>query len=204
MIVEWVHQTMGAFGYLGIALLMFAESVFPPIPSELIMPLAGFSSFRGSLALPGVIVAGTVGSVVGALPLYYLGKLVGTERLVYWADRYGRWLTISGKDIRRADGWFDRHGYKVVFFARCVPGIRSLISIPAGFSEMPLLPFLLYTILGSLLWTSALACAGFFLGQNYHVVDTYIGPIGTILLVCLALACVAWVLWRKREKALWR
>jgi len=146
--VQWIENLMTSLGYLGIVLLMFVENVFPPIPSELIMPLAGFTASRGDLNLALVILAGTVGSVLGALPLYFLGRLVGEERLVAWADRYGKWLTVRGKEIRKADDWFDRHGHKTVLFGRLVPGVRSLLSIPAGLSEMPMPKFLLYTSIG--------------------------------------------------------
>lgn len=139
--LEWVQNTMSSLGYPGIALLMFIENIFPPIPSELIMPLAGFTAVRGDLSFVGVVLAGALGSLLGQLPLYYLGRWVGEDKLVAWADRYGKWLTVSGKDIRRADDWFDKHGHKTVFFARLVPGVRSLISIPAGLSEMHLPTF---------------------------------------------------------------
>ena len=105
--LDWLQHLMQSLGYVGIVLLMFLENVFPPLPSELIMPLAGFAASRGELDIALVIVAGTLGSVLGALPLYYLGKLVGEARLAAWADRYGKWLTLSGNEIRGADAWFD-------------------------------------------------------------------------------------------------
>jgi membrane protein DedA with SNARE-associated domain len=189
---DWIHTIMNTLNYPGIAFLMFLEVVFPPIPSEIIMPLAGFTASNGSLNVIGVILAGTVGSMVGAVVFYYLGKIVGTERLVMLADKYGKWLTVSGKDVRKADYWFDRHGNKVVFFCRLVPGIRSLVSIPAGVSEMKLLPFLLYTLVGTLIWNIALTYAGFALGENYEVVDQYMGDSGKIVLGILVVLAATW------------
>ena len=146
---EWILGFMNSLGYPGIVLLMIAENLFPPLPSELILPAAGFAAAQGKLNLMGVVLAGALGSVLGTLPLYYLGRIVNEERLVVWADRYGRWLTLRGKDIRKADDWFDRHGPKAVLFGRMIPGIRSLLSLPAGMSEMPLPSFLIYSAIGS-------------------------------------------------------
>jgi membrane protein DedA with SNARE-associated domain len=196
--VQWIENLMTSLGYLGIVLLMFVENVFPPIPSELIMPLAGFTASRGDLNLALVILAGTVGSVLGALPLYFLGRLVGEERLVAWADRYGKWLTVRGKEIRKADDWFDRHGHKTVLFGRLVPGVRSLLSIPAGLSEMPMPKFLLYTSIGTALWSTLLAVLGFTLGENYDTVEKYVGPIGYAALGLLGGAFLIWIVRRRR------
>ena len=198
--LEWIQNTMTSLGYPGVALLMFVENVFPPIPSELIMPLAGFTAGRGDLSFVGVVLAGALGSLVGQLPLYYLGRWVGEDQLVAWAERYGKWLTVSGKDIRRADDWFDKHGHKTVFFARLVPGIRSLISIPAGLSEMHLGMFLLYSALGTSLWALILASLGAVLGENYDVVDTYLGPVSFVVLGGLLLWAIVWVVRRKRTR----
>lgn len=197
---EWVQNLMDSMGYLGILLLMVLENVFPPIPSELIMPSAGFAASRGDLNLVLVILMGTLGSVIGTLPLYYVGRAFGEERLVAWADRHGKWLTLSGKDIRRADDWFDRHGSKAVLFGRMVPGIRSLLSLPAGMSEMPMGKFLLFSAIGSGMWASLLAGAGFLLGEHYDRVEEYVGPASRIILGMLAVAAVAWFLRRKREQ----
>lgn len=133
---------------------MFAENVFPPIPSELIMPAAGFSAARGDLNILLIIVAGTFGSVLGALPLYYLGTLFNKERLMVFTERYGKYVFIKSEDVLSSNAWFDKHGKKVVFFGRMVPGIRSLISIPAGMNKMPIASFLVLTALGSSIWTT--------------------------------------------------
>lgn len=199
--VEWIKNLMDSLGYVGIVALMFLENVFPPIPSELIMPLAGFTSAQGDLTFIGVVLAGTLGSVIGALPLYYLGRVVGEERLKQWADRYGKWLTVSGKEIERADQWFERHGHKAVFFGRLVPGVRSLISIPAGISGMNVLQFLLYSAAGALIWTAVLAYLGRLLGQNYERVNEYLGPITYVVLGGLLIAGIIWVVRRKKRQA---
>jgi len=189
---------MESLGYVGIVLLMFLENVFPPIPSEVIMPLAGFTAASGELHLLGVIVAGMIGSVLGALPLYALGRAVGEDRLAAWADRHGRWLTVSGADVRRADDWFDQHGHRAVLYGRLVPGLRSLLSIPAGISGMPPVKFLLYTSLGTLTWSALLACAGYFLGENYKAVEHVLGPVGYVVLAVVVVAIGVRV-YRKRS-----
>lgn len=196
---EWILGFMNSLGYPGIVLLMIAENLFPPLPSELILPAAGFAAAQGKLNLMGVVLAGALGSVVGTLPLYYLGRVVNEERLVVWADRYGRWLTLRGKDIRKADDWFDRHGPKAVLFGRMIPGIRSLLSLPAGMSEMPLPSFLIYSAIGSGLWATLLAGAGYLLGNNYEVVEQYVGPIGTGVVALLVVSSVVWIVWRRRR-----
>ena len=196
---EWILGFMNSLGYPGIVLLMIAENLFPPLPSELILPAAGFAAAQGKLNLMGVVLAGALGSVLGTLPLYYLGRIVNEERLVVWADRYGRWLTLRGKDIRKADDWFDHHGPKAVLFGRMIPGIRSLLSLPAGMSEMPLPSFLIYSAIGSGLWATLLAGAGYMLGNNYEVVEQYVGPIGTGVVALLVVSSVVWIVWRRRQ-----
>ena len=174
--LDWVTNIISSFGYVGIALLMFLENVFPPIPSELIMPLAGFTVTQGKLSMQFVILAGTLGSVLGVLPWYYVGKLVGEKRLREWIDKYGKWLTLSGADIDRSKRWLDKYGKATVFFGRLVPGIRTFISVPAGLDKMSLVPFILYSFAGSFIWTALLTYAGFILGNNFQLVEKYIGP----------------------------
>lgn len=178
---------IGSTGYVGIVALMFVENVFPPIPSEYIMPLAGFLVAEGRLSLAGIIVAGTLGSTLGALPLYYLGKRFGEERLKNFAARYGRWLTVSPEDIERANAWFRRHGAATVFFCRLIPGIRSLISIPAGLNRMNIFSFLFFTTLGAAVWTSLLAYAGYLLGNNFHEVEEYFDPATYVILAVIVI-----------------
>ncbi|MBX5462619.1 MAG: DedA family protein [Steroidobacteraceae bacterium] len=177
----WVTQVLASAGYAGLVFLMFAENVFPPIPSELIVPLAGYMASSGKLALAGVIAAGTLGSVLGALPLYYFGRKLGYERTLAFARNHGRWLTVCEPDIRRAKRWFDRHGGAAVFFCRLVPGIRSLISLPAGIGEMNLAAFIVCTGAGSALWTALLAVAGYLLGRNFRDVEKYLDPVSWVV-----------------------
>lgn len=191
--LNWITNTISSLGYLGIGLLMFFENLFPPIPSELIMPLAGFTVARGQMQFIPAIAAGVLGTVIGALPWYYAGKILGTERLQQLADKYGKWISISSKDITKADRWFARHGSKAVFFCRLVPGVRTLISLPAGISGMHLIPFLLYSTLGTLLWVGLLTYLGYVLGDNYELVDEYLGPVSKIVVVTLVIAFILWV-----------
>lgn len=197
--IEWIQDVIGTLGYPGITALMFLENVFPPIPSEVIMTFAGFTTVRGELSFVGVVIAGTLGSVLSTLPLYYLGWVVGEDRLKRWADQYGKWLMISGRDIERARIWFDRHGSKAVFFCRLVPGIRSLISIPAGIAKMNPVTFLLYSALGTGLWTGFLTYMGRLLGENYAQIEHYLDPISYAILGSAVVGFVMWIRKRKRR-----
>lgn len=179
---SWIIETITLTGYLGIFLLMFIENVFPPIPSEFIMPLAGFMVVMDKFSLVGIILAGTLGALAGALPLYYLGAKLGKAKLQSFIDRQGKWLMLCPADIDRADQWFDKHGVKAVFVCRLIPGIRSLISIPAGFNQMHLGRFLLFSFIGTAIWTSLLACAGYFLGTNFRAVEGYLDIIVYIVI----------------------
>jgi len=155
------------------------------------MPLAGYVATRGEFSLFWVAAAGTLGSVLGALPLYYAGARLGEERLKALADRHGRWLTVSRRDIERAARWFDRHGAAAVFFCRLVPGLRSLISIPAGIRRMGLTRFLVYTTAGSGLWAAALTASGYALGANFGRVAEYLDPVSWAVFVLIAAFYVA-------------
>ncbi|AMT96895.1 MULTISPECIES: DedA family protein [Psychrobacter] len=194
---EWVLAIMVKFGYLGIVFAMFAENVFPPIPSELIMPAAGFAAARGDLNIFLVILTGTFGSVIGALPLYYLGTLFNKERLILFTEKYGKYVFIKAEDILSSNAWFDKRGKKAVFFGRMVPGIRSLISIPAGMNKMSLISFLTLTALGSSIWTTALTLAGFYLGKNYEVIATMLAPYSKLFLLLAIAIVIAWLIKRR-------
>ena len=180
---NWIKSIIEQFSYPGIAFLMILENVFPPIPSELIIPLSGFVSTQGKLSIAGVIIAGTLGSVAGAIVLYYVGKGIGAKRLRNWTKRHGRWIGLSTRDLDKSDDWFKRHGAKTVMFGRLVPGVRSLISIPAGVAGLDFRVFLLYTTLGSAVWTAGLAFAGRLLGRNYEQVEHVVGPVSTTVVV---------------------
>lgn len=189
---DWIIRIISSTGFFGIVLLMLVENVFPPIPSELIMPLAGYLASSGKMNFFMVVAAGTFGSVLGAVVLYGLGRRIGAERCKAFADRHGRWLTLSRADLDRADGWFQRHGAWAVFACRLVPGIRSLISVPAGIQRMPWGTFLIATTVGSAIWSTVLAAFGYLLGANFEQVGEVIDPISTAVVV----GCVAWYVWR--------
>lgn len=183
---DWIAQTFTTLGYWGIALAMFLENVFPPIPSEAVLPAAGMTARRGQLSVWGVIAAGFVGSLAGAVLWYYIGLWVGTERLRRWADRKGKYIGFSSKDIDRADAWFDRWGGPAVFVGRMIPGVRTLISVPAGFSEMPLGRFLAYSAAGTALWSAILVMVGWWLGQSAKMVEQAISWAGIVVFIAIA------------------
>ena len=169
---------------------MFLENLFPPIPSELIMPLAGFYVQQGYLHFVPVTLSGLLGTVLGALPWYGIGRLVNEQRIEAWLRNHGRWLGISVAELQRTKRWFERHGRAVVFWGRLVPGIRTLISVPAGMGMMPLLPFLVWTTLGSLIWTALLCLAGLALGEGYRQVAQWIDPVSSGVKVLLVITLV--------------
>jgi membrane protein DedA with SNARE-associated domain len=184
---EWIADMIARAGYLGVALLMLAENLFPPIPSELIMPLAGFVAARGELGLPGVIAAGALGSILGALPWYWAGHAFGPNRLKSLTQRHSRWLTISPRDVDRACTWFDRYGRSAVLVGRLVPTVRTLISVPAGLAHMPLGPFLAWSSVGTFTWTALLAGAGYLLEGHYGQVASYLDPVSKAVLALIVL-----------------
>ncbi len=192
-----ITQFIEATGYIGIVALMFLENLFPPIPSELIMPLAGFEAARGDKNLTLVIAAGSLGSLLGACFWYAVGRRVSEARLRRWAARHGRWLTIKPADVDRADAWFDRRGTLAVFLGRLVPTIRTLISVPAGLFGMPLPRFLLFTALGTATWTGLLAGAGYLLADQYRAVSAWLNPVSNGVVGLILLAYVVRLLrWR--------
>jgi len=200
-LAEWIPNVMNQLGYWGIGLLMFLENLFPPIPSELIMPLAGFTVAKGQMDFILVIIAGVVGTILGAFPWYYIGKFISEERLEHLADKYGKWISVSAKDIKKANNWFNEHGGKAVFFCRLVPGVRTLISLPAGINNMPLIPFTLYSTLGTTIWVTFLTFLGYKLGDNYELVDEYLGPISKIVLAIIVVFFVLWIVWKQMRRS---
>jgi membrane protein DedA with SNARE-associated domain len=194
----FITRLIGSAGYAGITLLMFLENVFPPIPSELIMPLAGFMTRNGGLMLFWVVVAGTLGSVLGAIPLYYAGRSIGPERLARWIADHGPWLAMSPRDLENAESWFSRHGASAVLIGRLIPAIRSLISIPAGIHQMNLAKFLLLTTLGSAAWTALLTVTGWTLGAQYGKVEKFLGPISNVLVAAMVVWYVVRVVQLRR------
>lgn len=187
---EMIVDVVSRAGYAGVFLLMLLENIFPPIPSELIMPLAGFVAAKGELNIYGVVVAGTAGSVAGALPWYYAGAWLGKDRLMDWTGRHGYWLTMCPEDIEKANQWFGRHGRSAVFFGRLLPTIRTLISVPAGLARMPMTGFIGYSTAGSLIWTALLALAGFILEAQYEKVADYVDPVSIAVVAIVAMIYV--------------
>lgn len=187
-IAQWINTVMQQLGYFGISLLMFLDNVFPPIPSELIMPAAGFTASQGQLNIVGVIIAGSCGSILAAIVLYWIGRLLNEDRLTAWLERYGKWIFLKPDDLKKANGWFNQHGRKIVFFGRMIPAIRSIISIPAGMSGMPFSLFLLYTSMGTIIWTSILGLAGYYLGNNLEKLSQWLSGIGNVVLIVVLIA----------------
>ncbi|HEX2185224.1 MAG TPA: DedA family protein [Chloroflexota bacterium] len=179
--------------YPGIALVMLIENLFPPIPSEFVMPFAGFLAARGELNFAATVVAGTIGSVVGAIILYFVGMWAGEPLIRLFVRRYGRYWLLSEADLDRTIQFFARYGEAVVFFGRVIPLVRSLISIPAGMSRMPLGRFLIFTTLGAAIWTTALAAAGLALGENWELIIGFVKQYERAILVVLALGVIAFV-----------
>ena len=188
----WITGFVEQSGYVGMALLMLLENVFPPIPSELIMPLAGYTAAQGQLDIIMVIVAGSGGSALGALFWYCVGRWLGCERIRRLAGRHGRWLTITPNEVDHAREWFRRHCGKAVFIGRLVPAVRTLISIPAGIAEMGLAKFLVYTTAGTVLWSGTLAAAGYLLGAQYQQVSHWLNPVSNVIVSVLAV----WYIYR--------
>jgi membrane protein DedA with SNARE-associated domain len=186
-VADWISGLVESGGYLAIVALVFLENVFPPIPSELILPLAGSVAGRGGISLVGAVVAATIGSVAGALGWYWVGWWLGLERLKSWAAKHGRWITLSPEEIERADAWFDRHSGKSVLIGRLIPTIRTLISVPAGISGMTLRRFLLFSTLGTAAWSALLIGAGYLLGEQYESVGNWLNPVSNLVAAGLGL-----------------
>ena len=178
----WARDAIASAGYPGLAGLILAENLFPPLPSELFLPLAGYYVGTGQMQFAAAVAAATLGSLLGALVIYALGRVGGRPLLL----RYGRFLRVREADIDRAESWFARWDGWVVLGGRLVPGVRSLVSVPAGLARMPLWRFALLTTLGSALWNAALIGAGWALGSNYEAIGDYIGPASTALIALLA------------------
>jgi membrane protein DedA with SNARE-associated domain len=179
---DWILNLIRGGSYPALALLTVVENVFPPIPSELILPLAGYLSRHGDLVIWWAIVAATAGSLIGSLPLYYLGRRMGRNRVREWVEKKGRWVAVTPDELERAQKWFEGHDGRSVFVGRLIPGLRSLVSIPAGTSKMPLGKFLTFTFAGSLIWSAALCLAGYALGAGYEMVDKVLDPIAWIVI----------------------
>jgi membrane protein DedA with SNARE-associated domain len=196
-IVGWVVDLMEALGAPGVGLAIALENVFPPLPSEVFLPLAGFAASRGDLSLVAAIVWTTIGSVVGALALYGIGAALGRDRLRAIVEKMP---LVDIGDVDKAEAWFAKHGPKAVFFGRMVPLVRSMISVPAGVERMSIGLFLALTAAGSLIWNSIFVVAGYLLGENWHIVEGYAGVLSKVVLVAIAIAVVVFVILRIRRR----
>ncbi|MFI6059172.1 DedA family protein [Streptomyces sp. NPDC051286] len=196
-IAGWAADLVDTMGGPGAGFAIALENLFPPLPSEVILPLTGFAAGQGVISLFSALFWTTLGSVVGAAVLYWIGMLFGRERMhAIWA----RLPLVKTSDLERTEEWFAKHGTKAVFFGRMVPIFRSLISVPAGLERMPMSIFLLLTTLGSLIWNSVLVLAGYWLGDQWDLVETYVGVISKVVLVLVAAALVLYIVVRVRSR----
>ena len=204
---EFIISLMGQFGYFGVFFLIALENVFPPIPSEVILLFGGFMTTYTSLNIALMVVAATLGSLLGAIVLYYIGKILNKERLKkIVSGKVGKVLRLKEKDIDMADHWFDTKGNKTVFFCRFIPIVRSLISIQAGMSDMPMAKFLLYTTVGSAIWNTVLIVIGNRVGENWESILGVFDQYSHIVLILLILIFVLFIVWfytkkQKKKKA---
>lgn len=187
---DWVIGMIEQFGYVGIVALMLAENLFPPLPSELIMPFAGFLAARGELNPVLVVACGALGSLLGAFPWYYAGRKLGAERLKHLAERHGRWVAITPDEVDRGKDLFDKHGPLVLVLGRLVPALRTVVALPAGMARLHPVPFALWTLLGSLLWTGVLTLAGYLLESQYERLSKWLNPVSTGIFVIIAIVYV--------------
>lgn len=199
---EWITHIMEQFGYWGIFFLIALENLFPPIPSEVILTFGGFVTTTSDLTVTGVITVATIGSVAGAVILYGIGRLLDVERLEKIIDRYGHILRLTKEDIHKADSWFDKYGVWTVFFCRMIPLIRSLISIPAGMSNMNFPLFLLFTTLGTLIWNTILVNLGAAVGASWREIVAYMDVFSNVTYIILAILFLFVVIWyiKKRKE----
>jgi membrane protein DedA with SNARE-associated domain len=200
---DWIFRLIEQAGLAGVFLLMLLETVFPPIPSEVIMPVAGIVAANGQMSLGGVIAAGTAGAMAGNLIWYIVARVVGLHRFRPLIERYGRWLTIDWPEVERAQLLFGRFGGAIVLVGRLIPTIRSVVSLPAGLVRMRLPSFLIWSTIGTAVWSSALTVAGYWLGQRAgDEIEKVVGPISTVIIVAIVVLYV-WrqLTWRKRHAA---
>jgi membrane protein DedA with SNARE-associated domain len=197
---DWVIDLINRTGYIGVFLLMFLETVFPPVPSEVIMPIAGLGAARGQMTLWGVIASGTAGAMFGNFFWYLLARVIGIDRFRPFIEKHGRWLTLDWLDVEKAEKLFGRFGGVVVGLGRMLPTVRSVVSIPAGLLHMRLKSFLIWSTIGTAAWSSALAVAGYLLGQQFADIEKVMGPLSAGVIVAIVIAYLYRQLtWRKRH-----
>jgi len=198
---DWVVRLIEESAYLGVGFLMFLETLFPPIPSEVIMPVAGVAAAKGKLDFTLTVAAGTAGAMLGNIVWYLAARALGHDRLRPFVHRHGKWLTIDWKDVERAHRWFENHGIALVFIGRVVPTIRSIISIPAGLLDMRFRNFVIASSIGTAAWTASLAGAGFLLQENFRDVERVVGPVSNLIIAALVLIYVTRLITHKRDNA---
>lgn len=198
-IADWSVRIMETLGGPGAAFLIALENIFPPLPSEVILPLAGFTASQGSMNLVSAIMWTTLGSLVGAVVLYKIGELLGRERIRHYARKLP---LVKVSDVDKAEKWFTKHENQAVFFGRMIPVVRSLISIPAGVEKMPMKIFLAYTWAGSMIWNTILISAGYLLGEQWHLVETYVGVLQYVVLATLAILVTRFIFKRLKKRKL--
>ena len=198
---ELIIQIMNEYGYIGICLLILVENVFPPIPSEVILTFGGFMTTQSEMTVLGVIILATIGSVLGAIILYLVGRLLNKDVIEKWLDgKVGKILRFKREDVEKANGWFEKRGKLTVLFCRCIPIVRSLISIPAGMSKMKVVPFILLTTLGSAVWNTVLVCLGNIAGNSWEKISGIIDKFSDIVLVVLIIAFVGFLIYHFAKK----
>ncbi|MFC7473390.1 DedA family protein [Dankookia sp. GCM10030260] len=197
--IDWLTDLVAAGGLLGVFALMLAENLFPPLPSEMVIPLAGVAAARGQMSLPGVILAGLAGSLAGNAVWFELARAFGTERMYRIIDRLHRFTRLGREEIGQAEAALRRNGPAAVCIGRMMPGLRTGISIPAGLVALPRSVFYIWTAVGTAIWTGGLALAGYLLQDSFHLVEYWAGPIGAGLALCVV-ALVGWQVWKARRR----
>lgn len=200
-ISEFMNRLVELLGYPGLFLVMLIENIIPPIPSEFVLPFAGFQVAEGQMSYPLVLLFTTAGAFAGTTAFYFLGRLLGDARVRNFIRRFGRWVLLREADYDEALSFFKKHDSKVIFWARFIPGIRSLISLPAGVAGMSFRRFSLFTVLGTVIWNAALVTAGMLLGQRWDSVLAVVDRLESVLWVLLALFVVGWFVWQRRRLA---
>lgn len=197
-LLEWITSVLESTGYLGLVILIALENIFPPIPSEIILPLTGFLIEQGKMNFIGALLASTTGSIIGALFLYFLSSKLGEHRVYKVADSYGKYLGLSKDDIQKSFIWFRKHGGKLILFGRVIPTIRSVISIPAGLAGMSMQKFILYTALGSAIWNAILILIGWALGEQWQQIYRHTKALENAVWIATAFG-IGWLIWKKKS-----
>ena len=190
---DWIVQLIDWGGYFGVFLLMLLETMFPPLPSELILPLAGMQAAQGPLGLGGVIVFATAGAMLGNFLWYLFARAIRPERFRYFIDHYGRWITMDWRDVEKVQRQFDRHGGIIVLIGRMLPALRTFISIPPGLLRMPVARFLMWSTFGTFVWSGVLAAAGYALGAGFERIEEVAAPLTAVIVA----SAILWYVWRQ-------